>query len=125
MWVHVNQILENGVVMKLSEVRTFALSLPGSTEEPHFDKSSFRVKGKIFVTVPEDEEHVHVFVDADETRAAVTSQPDAYEELWWGKTLSGVRVTLKKAKSRDTIALIEDAWRRKAPKNLVAEFDGP
>jgi predicted DNA-binding protein (MmcQ/YjbR family) len=32
--------------------REFALSLPGTSEEPHFDMSSFRVKGKIFATVP-------------------------------------------------------------------------
>ncbi|WP_373521816.1 MmcQ/YjbR family DNA-binding protein [Aquiflexum sp.] len=31
-------------------VRSFALSLPEVTEEPHFEKTSFRVKKKIFVT---------------------------------------------------------------------------
>lgn len=31
-------------------LRSFALSLPGTTEEPHFEKASFRVKKKIFVS---------------------------------------------------------------------------
>ena len=31
-------------------LRTFSLSLPEVREEPHFDKTSFRVKKKIFVT---------------------------------------------------------------------------
>ena len=44
-------------------MRAFALSLPATTEEPHFDMSSFRVRGKIFATVPPDGEHLHVFVD--------------------------------------------------------------
>lgn len=31
-------------------IRSFALSLPQTTEEPHFEKPSFRVKKKIFAT---------------------------------------------------------------------------
>jgi len=45
--------------MKVAEVRCYALSLPDTTEEPHFEYSSFRVRGKIFVTVPPDKEHIH------------------------------------------------------------------
>ena len=41
--------------MKMSQLRIFALSLPDATEEPHFNYSSFRVRGKIFATVPPDE----------------------------------------------------------------------
>src|SRR6478672_5062537 len=48
--------------MKIAAVREFALGLPEATEEPHFDFASFRVRGKIFVTVPPDETHIHVFV---------------------------------------------------------------
>jgi hypothetical protein len=33
--------------------RTFALSLPDTEELPHFEKTSFRRKGKIFATVNE------------------------------------------------------------------------
>jgi len=36
----------------LAEARRLALSLPEVTEQPHFDMASFRVRGKIFVTVP-------------------------------------------------------------------------
>jgi YjbR len=46
--------------MNVAQVRRYALSLPDTTEEPHFEYSSFRVRGKIFVTVPPDEEHIHV-----------------------------------------------------------------
>lgn len=34
-------------------VRGFALSLPETMEEPHFEKTSFRVKRKIFATYDE------------------------------------------------------------------------
>ncbi|MEQ1666726.1 MAG: MmcQ/YjbR family DNA-binding protein [Bdellovibrionales bacterium] len=33
------------------EVRRLALSFEETSEEPHFDKTSFRVKGKIFATL--------------------------------------------------------------------------
>ncbi|GAA0879162.1 hypothetical protein GCM10009119_21300 [Algoriphagus jejuensis] len=34
----------------LNFFRSFSLSLPESTEEPHFEKTSFRVRKKIFAT---------------------------------------------------------------------------
>ena len=41
----------------------FALSLPDTTEAPHFKYTSFRVAGKIFATAPPDEATVNIFVD--------------------------------------------------------------
>lgn len=37
-------------MVTLKTLRTIALSLPETTEEPHFEKTSFRVKKKIFAT---------------------------------------------------------------------------
>ena len=111
--------------MKLADARRFALSLPEATEEPHFEKSSFRVRGKIFATVPEGGRHLNVFVDEHETRASVAEDPAAFEELWWGKKLSGVRVTLARANARLVRELLEEAWRRKAPKRLTARGEAP
>lgn len=102
--------------MKVSEVRRYALSLPGVTEEPHFHFSSFRVSGKIFATIPPDERHVHVFVADPERERMTAMAPEAYEKLWWGKKVMGLRVTLSKADSADVKDLIHSAWSRKAPK---------
>lgn len=109
--------------MKLAPVRSFALSLPETSQRPHHEMSSFRVRGKIFVTVPPGGELLHVFVDDDLTRAAVGHDPAAYEELWWGKRLYGVRVRLAAAKQDMLLDLIEEAWRRKAPKELIEEYE--
>jgi hypothetical protein len=35
---------------KIDRLRALALSFPETTEEPHFDKTSFRVRNKIFAT---------------------------------------------------------------------------
>jgi hypothetical protein len=106
--------------MKLAAVRRFALSLPEATEEPHFDLASFRVKGKIFATVPPKEKHLHVFVDGAVLDVLPVAQPKAYEKLFWGKRLAGLRVTLAAAKSADVEELLRSAWRRRAPKKLAA-----
>ena len=108
---------------ELEEARRFALSLPEATEEPHFDKASFRVRGKIFATVPPDGMHLHVLVDDYEARAAVAEDSSAFEELWWGKQLKGVRVSLTAAAPERVAELLEESWRRRAPKRLVAAFD--
>ena len=109
--------------MNLDRVRRRALLLPEATEQPHFDMTSFRVRGKIFATVPPGNQVVHIFVDESEVRACVTSNPRAFEELWWGKKLSGVRVKLGVAKETEVAELLEDSWRRKAPKRLAAAHD--
>jgi hypothetical protein len=110
-------------LMRIQQVRKLALSLPGATEEPHFDKTSFRIGRKIFATVPPSDGTLHVFVDEDETRACVAQDPKVFEELWWGKRLVGLRVSLPDADADQVRELLEDAWRRKAPKRLTAAFD--
>lgn len=110
--------------MKIADVRRFALSLPGATEEPHFDLASFRVKGKIFATVPPEEKHLHVFVEGAVLDVLPAAQPNAYEKLFWGKRLAGLRVTLAAARAADVEELLRSAWRRRAPKNLAAVLGG-
>ncbi len=54
----------------------------------------------------------------------MAEDPSTYEELWWGKRLSGVRVRLSGAAPDRVAELLEEAWRRKAPKRVVAELTG-
>ncbi len=109
-------------MLKRRDVRTLALSLPESIEADHHGFPSFRVAKKIFATLPDDE-HVHVMLGPDETDAAVATDPKAFEELWWGKKLSGVRVNLAAADRTRFVALLVEAWKRKAPRKLAAAFD--
>lgn len=109
--------------MDTDDVRRFALSLPEATEEPHFESASFRIRGRIFATLPPGGEMLHVMVDADESRAAAAGDP-AFEELWWGKRLCGVRVRLASVEAPEPVLeLVEDAWRRRAPKRVAAAYD--
>ena len=111
--------------MRLETARRFALSLPETTEEPHFEFSSFRVRKKIFTTVPTTGKHLHIYVGADEVRALVEEAPAAFEEIVWGKrtVADWVRVNLPAADRDQVRELLEEAWRLKAPTRLVAAYD--
>jgi hypothetical protein len=117
--------MTRGEPVSLEVVRELALALPGASEEPHFDMVSFRVRGKIFATVPPDELHLHVFVDAAETEACVAEDPEVFEPLLWGGKPRGLRVRLRAAASDRIRELLEESWRRKAPAKLIAEVDRP
>lgn len=105
--------------MRISEVRKYALSLPETTEEPHFTYGSYRIRGKIFATVPPDQDHLHIFLDEERRELAIAMYPEVYETLWWGKKVVGIRVSLPRADSDDIRDLLFSAWKRKAPKTLV------
>ena len=111
--------------MRLDTARRFALSLPETTEEPHFDLSSFRVKGKIFATVPPGGKLLHVRCDPTERLALVAEAPEAFEEIVWGKRIVDdyVRVKLPVADREQVCELLEEAWRLRAPKRVLAAYD--
>ena len=109
--------------MNLDEARAIALALPGSTEEPHFERTSFRVRGKIFATAPPEGGQLHVFVDEHAVGVAVGMDPRAFEELRWGKKLAGVAVDLARADPEIVRDLLEESWRRRATKRLIRELD--
>jgi hypothetical protein len=106
--------------MTLREACQVALSLPEAIEADHHGIPSFRVRGKIFATVP-DGEHIRVMLGPEESRAAARADR-ACEELYWGAKLSGVTVTLAKVRRERLAALLLDAWLRKAPRSLAKQM---
>lgn len=104
--------------MKLSTVRRFALSQPEVEERPHFDYGSFRVRGRIFATIPPDQKYLHVFAADDDRVRAFALFPEWAEKLLWAGKVVGVRVLLAKAPRPEVEALLLSAWRHRAPKSL-------
>lgn len=101
----------------VGDVRRLALSLEGSVEQDHHGFPSFRVGGKIFATLPDDE-HVHVMLPEDRIREIVESDSHACEEKWWGKKLAAVRVSLPDAAKEHVAAMLEEAWSARQPAAL-------
>lgn len=109
--------------MKIDAVRTYALSLPETTEAPHFTYSSFRVKGKIFATVPPGDELLNIMLPEHDARGAEAADPKSIQALPWGKKIVGVQVTLAKANAKHVKELLEEAYRVKAPKSLLKSLE--
>jgi hypothetical protein len=109
------------VSVSAAGVRKLALALPEAAEQPHHDMTSFRVRGKIFATMPPEGGRLHVFLPEDEVASYCAEFPSAVEELWWGKKLSGCRVVLRQADNALVRELLAESWRRKAPKSLLAD----
>jgi len=103
--------------MDLPGARKFALALPNAVEQDHFGNPSFRVRGRIFATVP-DSTHLNVMIDPFDVDAVVRAEPDSCAELLWGTEVRGVRVSLPEASPAMVEELLRTAWKRKAPKRL-------
>lgn len=96
--------------VSLDDVRAHALSLPDTTEEPHHTYNSFRVRGKIFVTVPPGGALLHVFLPDEQRDLALALDPAFLEPLIWGSKVMGVRVHLPKARRATVLALVAQAY---------------
>jgi hypothetical protein len=105
-------------VVTVAQARTLALSLPEAIEADHHGRPSFRVGGRIFATLW-DGEHMNVMIDESGIRTATESHPEVCSEVWWGKRLAAVRVTLPDAERELLAELLTDAWEGKAPARLT------
>ena len=101
--------------------RRLALALPDSLEADHHGFPSFRIRGRIFATLP-DATHINVMLDEDEIRRVVADHPDCCEEQWWGRKLAAVRVTLAQANEALLQEMLTGAWLRRAPKTLAKRY---
>lgn len=101
--------------MKFSTAHNFAMSLPEVSEAPHHHFSSFRVRGKIFVTIPPGEKLLHLFISEFEREQALAMYPEFVEKLFWGGKVVGIKVTLANADAATVKMLLRQAWQYKAP----------
>ena len=98
--------------------RKLALSLPDAHEEPHFDRTSFRVGKRIFATMT---------ADGSEAMVPVHPPPRCFELLdaapgvffehgYWTRRNGALGVRLAKADAKLLGELVRAAWERIAPK---------
>lgn len=104
-------------------VRDLARSLPDVEESTSYGTPALKVRGKLFARLKEDGETLVLRTDAFERTHLMHEDPrtffitDHYLEYPW------VLVRLGRVSKAQMRALLEGAWRRVAPKKLVAAYD--
>jgi hypothetical protein len=100
------------VAVSPDEARALALSMPDAVEQDHHGRPSFRVGGRIFATLWSDD-RMNVMLDEGGILTAIDRAPDGCEQVWWGKRLAAVGVTLPSVDPEFLRDLLSDAWEQK------------
>lgn len=104
-----------------AKVRLLALALPEAAEAPHFEKTSFRVRSKIFATLGEREAPLVVKLTPDQQAMLTETQSAVFEAVpgHWGRA-GWTHVRLAAADDETVRHALTLAWRNVAPKKLAA-----
>jgi hypothetical protein len=107
----------------LPAVRVISLRLPEVEEGTSYGTPAFRVRKKFFVRLREDADTIVVKTDYDEREALMEANPDAFyiTDHYVGYPMLLVR--LSAVALDDLESVIEDSYRRVAPKKLIAKLD--
>jgi hypothetical protein len=109
--------------MTLAAVRRVALALPGVEECLSYGTPGFRVRGKFLARLWEDGETLVVKCGDDERDFRMKAEPETFFVTEHYRGYPTVLVRLGRVREDDLQAVLEEAWRRQAPKRLVKEYD--
>jgi len=107
----------------LDTVRRVILTFPGVEEGPCYGTPGFRVRGKFLARMKEDGETLVVKCGDDERDFRMQADPAAFFITDHYRGYPTVLVRLARVSGADLREVIEEAWRRSAPKRLVAAYD--
>jgi hypothetical protein len=107
--------------MTREELIAFALNLPEATESAHFERRAFRVRGRIFMTLPGGDYCV-VRLKPDQQKMAIAIAPDVTVVVpgGWGER-GATRLYHAAADDRTVHDLVQQAWKNAAPKSLISK----
>lgn len=105
------------------ELRSLALSLPEAHEQETWGEATFRVRGKIFATMGASEKGAGIKATLSDQAALVATHPEAFSVASYVGRFGWVSVNLATVNNDLLRDLVIEAWRRTAPRRLVAAFD--
>jgi hypothetical protein len=111
--------------MRPEALRRFALSLPEAHEEPHHERTSFRVGGRIFATMTSDGQEAMVRVpSALEREELLASRPETFfGHGGWTTRYGALGVRLARVGGADMERLVTGSWSSVATKRARAELE--
>ena len=109
--------------MNVATVRRLLLALPGVEEGPCYGTPGFRVRGKFLARLREDGETLAVKCGDDERDFRMQANPITSFTTDHYRGYPTVLIRLASVDPGDLSDVLEQAWRRCAPKRLIAEYD--
>ncbi|MGW1543316.1 MmcQ/YjbR family DNA-binding protein [Streptomyces sp. NPDC002309] len=102
------------------DVRRKALSLPDTTEKIAWGMPTFRVAGKMFATLPEEETSLAVRCPKEERDELVLAEPGKFWVADHEAQFAWVRVRLSALEDEGELRdILADSWRQAAPPRLL------
>ncbi|KND44591.1 MULTISPECIES: MmcQ/YjbR family DNA-binding protein [Streptomyces] len=102
------------------DVRRAALALPDTTEKVAWNMPTFRVAGKMFATLPEDETSMAVRCPKEERDELVLAEPGKFWIADHEAGFAWVRVRLSALEDEPELRdILADSWRQAAPTGLL------
>ena len=107
-------------MLDAEDVRRIALSLPDTTEKIAWSMPTFRVAGKMFATLPEDETSIAVRCPKEERDELVLAEPEKFWIADHEAQFAWVRVRLAALEDEGELRdILADSWRQAAPARLL------
>ncbi|MFI6938202.1 MmcQ/YjbR family DNA-binding protein [Streptomyces sp. NPDC050418] len=102
------------------DARAIALGLPETTEKEAWSMPTFRVAGKMFATMPEEETSIAVRCPKEERDELVLAEPAKFWIADHEAAFAWVRVRLAALDDLDELrAILTDSWRQAATPSLL------
>ncbi|MHB8294326.1 MAG: MmcQ/YjbR family DNA-binding protein [Acidimicrobiales bacterium] len=105
------------------QLRAIALALPGVEERETWGKATFRVAGRLFLTLGPDGSTATMKATLDDQAAMVATEPTVFSVAAYLGRHGWVTVALDRCDPDEVADLVVDAWRQRAPRR-VAERQG-
>ena len=109
--------------MKPAQLRRAALALPEAEERETWGEATFRVRDKIFAMMSADGRGASVKATREQQSELVAAAPDVFSVAAYVGRYGWVAVDVAAADAGEVSELLEDAWRRTAPKAVVKALD--
>ncbi len=116
--------------MTIDELRAFCLALLGTHEKEtwgdaeHAGDVTFRVRDKIYLITGQDGGSASIRTSMDQQAELIDAFPDVFSSAAYVGRFGWVNARLDVVDAALVQGVILGAWRRTAPKAVVAEFDG-
>jgi len=110
------------VMPDAEDVRRIALSLPDTTEKVAWNMPTFRVAGKMFATLPEDETSLAVRCPKEERDELVLAEPEKFWIADHEAQFAWVRARLSALEEDELRDVLADSWRQAAPSRLLDAY---